>query len=1086
MVNTRHGIWLKHGDIPMNLLDGYQFIHRTHPHAVGQIRGTLDGTLWLWTGIALQRYSAGSWKSYPVPEVTSLGSLRRETTQNWQFMMNQPPRLSIKLGLAPLSRDQVLILLPDRVFEFDANRGTAVVILQARQTGLEHFWEIRDRKSGGVWITGRRGFGILCWAKDGNWHWSSDLAPPAGYSDFKELVEEDSGALLLTATARQRNTLLRFSGGKWRAIYSTESPILRGWPGTEGSVWLQDGSQIIDFSPGRVRPIEKLNALSGIVLAAQLEKDGKFWLASSQGVAHYSPPLWRAPAGHRQLDEVVNAITEDRNGRLWFASASALVSYDNQTWRTFPFPRGEQAWTVYTESLAALPDGRIAIRTTSQDLATFDPVTQRFGSIRHPEDRDIRLFVPHPEGLLVETCPRGDRTKFRLEIYDGREFRVILPKGSVRGGDDLRTVRLDRSGDLWAGYITGFGVYHHGQFVQQGPRQGYTDSGCFLVYEAPSGILYAGGREGLFVREGNRWRSLQTNLDRVRSIVTARDGTLWVASGSGVHRYRNGEWLSNGADEGLPSNVAYRVFEDSRGRIWAGTTRGISLFHPDADLDPPATAIPEDQNSHEAPAQGQVRMVFSGVDKWKQTLSERLLFSWRLNGGPWTPFSPDRFAALKRLSAGRRHFEVRSMDRNGNIDPHPAVFEFSVPPPWYRNPTFLVVAGLTLAAIIILLAFAILSYRQRGRLIAELHRKKRLESDRQAILEMVARRKPLPAIFQRISRSISVNCPGALSGVLGMSDGAVEIAADSALPKSFSRDLQAIRTSGIPFDDLWAILHRTASRHALAHCHFAPIRSGGDELLGAIAVFLRPGALAPIEVPIVTTISNLAGAAMDSARLYERLAHQAGHDALTGLPNRVTFEDRVQDALVQATQSGRQLAVFFLDLDRFKQINDSLGHRVGDLVLKDLTRRLSDVLPPGATLARIGGDEFTVLLQQRDEPSWVEHTANDMLAVVRSPFVIENHDLFISASIGISLFPRDGNDPAGLQRHADSAMYRAKLAGKNRYEFFSVEMEHSLNLLVGQPIMAAAAFQTAPVRRSVETSDQLALGIDALRVHERP
>jgi len=310
---------------------------------------------------------------------------------------------------------------------------------------------------------------------------------------------------------------------------------------------------------------------------------------------------------------------------------------------------------------------------------------------------------------------------------------------------------------------------------------------------------------------------------------------------------------------------------------------------------------------------------------------------------------------------------------------------------------------------------------------------------------MVARRKPLPVIFQRIARSISVNCPGALSGVLRMSDGAVEIAADSALPKPFTHDLEAIRTSGIRFDDLWTILHRTASRHGLAKCHFAPIRSGGDELLGAIVVFLRPGVHTPIEIPIVTTLGNLAGAAIDSARLYERLAHQAGHDALTGLPNRVTFEARVRDALVRAAQSGRKLAVFFLDFDHFKQINDSLGHRVGDLLLKQVTRRLSDVLPPGATVARIGGDEFTVLLQQRDEPSWVEHTANDMLAVVRSPFVIENHELFISASIGISLFPRDGDDPAGLQRHADSAMYRAKLSGKDRYEFFSAEMEPSLS-----------------------------------------
>jgi diguanylate cyclase (GGDEF)-like protein len=192
-------------------------------------------------------------------------------------------------------------------------------------------------------------------------------------------------------------------------------------------------------------------------------------------------------------------------------------------------------------------------------------------------------------------------------------------------------------------------------------------------------------------------------------------------------------------------------------------------------------------------------------------------------------------------------------------------------------------------------------------------------------------------------------------------------------------------------------------------------------------------------------MSNLAGAAIDSARLYERLAYQAGHDALTGLPNRLTFESALQDALAQARQEGLALAVFFLDLDRFKQINDSLGHRVGDLFLKHVARLLSDAIsrhagPRSAMLARIGGDEFTLLLWQQPDPSWVALTANRMLQALRAPCVIEGHDLVAGASIGISLFPRDGNNPADLQKHADSAMYRAKLQGKNRYEFFSAEM----------------------------------------------
>lgn len=1057
VLGTSHGVWFKHGHTAMNLLDGYQFILSTHPHAVGQMDGTADGTLWFWTGNTLQRFSGGTWNSYRVPEVTSLGSLRLDSTQHWQFVSNSDA-LNGKVGLAALSRERVLILVPDRVLEFDANRGRALPILSVEQTRLQRLVDIVPRKSGGAWITGRAGVGILWQVIDGGWVWASYARCPPGFADLRDLVEADNGDLLATATGSRGNSLFQFSRGRWREVYSNREPVLRGWPGVEGSVWIQDGDQILELADGRAHPVERQSSLAGILLSTEIERDGKFWVTSSQGAAHHTPPLWQTPAGIRHLNDVVNAITEDRTGRIWFAAGTALVSFDNQRWQTFPLPKGQQIWAIFTESLAELPDGKIALRTTSSNLVTFDPRTQQFAAVQHPEGRDIRLFVAHPEGLLVETYRPDNKSSFRLEIYDGHTFRTFLARASADRGDDLRSIHLDRAGNLWAGYITGFSVYprnsqgQHENFEAQTAEEGYTDKGCFQLYEAPSGVIYAGGRESFFVRDAkasgpNRkaWQFLHGGMDRTRSIIMARDGTLWVASGSGIHRYRNGIWLSNGAEEGLPSSVAYRVFEDSRGRIWAGTTSGISLYHPEADVDPPTTFISEEQNSHEAPADGQMRIEFSGTDKWKQTMTDRLLFSWRVDGGPWSPFVQSRFAGLKHLPVGQRRFEVRAMDRNGNIDARPAHFEFFVPPPWYRNQTFRIVAVISLACIFSLLAFAILSYRQRGLLIEELHRKKRLEADRQAILEMIARRKPLDVIFQRIARSIAVNCPGALSGVIRLIEGKLEVSEDASLPAAFAGEIQSIPVGGVEFDELWRDLHAAARRHSLTGCHFAPIRSGDDELLGAIAVYLRPtkelrvpaARQHKIELFVISGMSNLAGAAIDNYRLYERLAYQAGHDALTGLPNRLAFESTLRDALTEARQNGRLLAVFFLDLDRFKQINDSLGHRVGDLFLKQVACRLGGTLPAGATLARIGGDEFTLLLRQQDDPAWVEQTATGMLEALRAPCVIEGERLFAGASIGISLYPQDGDDPVSLQKHADAAMYRAKLSGKNRYEFYS-------------------------------------------------
>lgn len=1059
-------IWLQHGDLNMDLTDGYQLSQPTHPHAVGPLCGLPDGTLWLWTGSSLKRFSRGTWMTYSVPEVTGSGSLRLDSQQNWIFQSTRNPDLVGALGLAAVSRDRVLILLPDRILEFDAGRGSAAAILLSGQTRLGHFVEIHPGRSKGIWVTGRYGLGKLIAddatnASKGSWRWTPfSRPPPTGFSELTQFLEAGNGDLFVTAAVAQGNSVLRFSAGEWHTVYTSRSATLRGWPGNDGVVWLEDGGRILQLAAGQAQPVEKVNALAGVILAVRPEDDGSFLVGTSQGVARYSPPPWRPPVGLHQVDELVNAIIEDRQGRIWFAAASQLICLDGETWHTYPLPQGQQTWPVYTESMAALPDGTIAIRSIKDSPLTFDPRTGRFGVLKHPEGREIRLFVPHPEGMLVQSFVFGDRSRFRLEVYNGRTFRTIIEDNSMKGLEDVRTIRLDRSGDIWLGDTLDFAVYHKGKFQSQGAGQGYNDRGCFQVYQAPSGTLYAGGRDSVQIREGEKWRVIHSGLDRTRSILMARDGTLWVASGTGMHRYRDGNWLTNGADEGLPSSVAYRVFQDSRGRIWGATTRGIALYHPEADRDPPITFISEEQNSRQVSPAGDARLVFSGMDKWKQTPAERLLFSWRLDGGLWQPFSPDTSAAFHHLPVGSRRFEVRAMDRNGNIDPRPAEFTFSVVPPWYESRAFQVVAGLSFISIALLLVFAILSYRQRGLLIAELHRKKRLESERQAILEMVARRKPLQVIFQRIARSIAVTSPGTHAGVMRIGGAALRVAEGSPLPAPFIRELEAIPFVGMAFDELWSNLHLAASKQGLSGCHFAPIRSGGEELIGAIAVIRRPRATKPVDIPIVSTMSNLAGVAIDSARLYERLAFQAEHDALTGLPNRLMFESKLQEALEEARQNGSQVAVFFLDLDRFKQINDSLGHRAGDIFLKQVAQRLSDRIPVGQTLARIGGDEFTLVLREQPGTEWAEQTADRMLKALRAPIVVEGHNLFASASIGISVYPRDGEDHTTLQKRADVAMYRAKALGKNRFEFFSAEMDVSTATTMDmEPALRAALDQ---------------------------
>jgi diguanylate cyclase (GGDEF)-like protein len=183
--------------------------------------------------------------------------------------------------------------------------------------------------------------------------------------------------------------------------------------------------------------------------------------------------------------------------------------------------------------------------------------------------------------------------------------------------------------------------------------------------------------------------------------------------------------------------------------------------------------------------------------------------------------------------------------------------------------------------------------------------------------------------------------------------------------------------------------------------------------------------------------------ASDHRRSVERLQHDALHDALTGLPNRTLFLDRLEQALRRARRSTPDAgaAVLFLDLDRFKVVNDSLGHHAGDQLLQSVALRLDAALRPGDTVARIGGDEFTVLLELQDvtDPREATVVAERVLATLADPFPVADRDLHVSGSIGIAL-GRPDVDPEELIRDADVAMYRAKAEGKARHAVFDAHM----------------------------------------------
>jgi diguanylate cyclase (GGDEF)-like protein/PAS domain S-box-containing protein len=201
----------------------------------------------------------------------------------------------------------------------------------------------------------------------------------------------------------------------------------------------------------------------------------------------------------------------------------------------------------------------------------------------------------------------------------------------------------------------------------------------------------------------------------------------------------------------------------------------------------------------------------------------------------------------------------------------------------------------------------------------------------------------------------------------------------------------------------------------------------------------------------------------------EKLERRAHYDTLTGLPNRILFRDRLEQEMKHATTGGHSMALLFIDLDRFKEVNDLLGHDAGDALLAHAARRIAGCLRPGDTVARLGGDEFTVILTETREVAHVEQTAQQIVDVLRAPFRIGIEQVNISASIGITLYPGDGELPEELMRNADHAMYRAKSAGRNQLAFF-------------EPAMQVAAMRRLKLTHELRR----ALGANQFQLHFQP
>jgi diguanylate cyclase (GGDEF)-like protein/PAS domain S-box-containing protein len=351
--------------------------------------------------------------------------------------------------------------------------------------------------------------------------------------------------------------------------------------------------------------------------------------------------------------------------------------------------------------------------------------------------------------------------------------------------------------------------------------------------------------------------------------------------------------------------------------------------------------------------------------------------------------------------------------------------------------------------------------------VADITYAKLHETLQHKVLEALMQDKPLPEILTLICLEVEGLLKGVKMSVLRVSDNKMYPLACPSLPEHFSKSLEGIhigpkvgsagtaafsgepvRVNHIPTDPLWEDYRHMVEPMAFEVCWATPIKNRDSKVVGTFGFYSKQALhLSPFTQSMVDICTRLCTMAFEKCEFQERIQYLAHNDALTGLPNRAFFQSRLIEEATRACRQKTQIALHVIDLDRFKEVNDTLGHPVGDNVLRIVAKCMRDHAAPGDVLARLGGDEFVFLQVGVTLRLQAEARATHLVESIRTALSehFDNIGPKVGASVGFALFPEDAGTVDHLVRHADMALYRAKSDGRNRWRAFTNEMAQALN-----------------------------------------
>ncbi len=828
---------------------------------------------------------------------------------------------------------------------------------------------------------------------------------------------------------------------------------------------------------------------------------GQVWLASTRGLARFDPRTLQAasvPLAGLATDTALRSLTRDRHGDLWIGTQNqGLLHYRPGTGalRHYPYRAGDPGSLSHHVVHAVHVDrrGRVWIGTAG-GLDLLEPASGRIRHFRHVtdqpdslpgdlvrallEDADGALWVGGHSGLSRVLESADGRIRFRHPLdtaLAGAPVPVVFsmieaPRGVFWLGTDRGLLRFEPARQQVRGYGLSDGLQDlefnggaaltlaDGQLLFGGVRglnlfdpRRIQDS----RYLPPVRLLSARIGADAPADVGTLWQSSGLTVPDAAGILRLRIGALDYAAPAGIrYRYRmdgfDPDWVDNGALSEVtytrlpPGRYLFRAQASNRDGVW-----GAQELRVPVQVEPPLWRHPLALAGYGVLLLGllaalawqlhQRRRRERGYFAQIREREERLKLALWASGEQFWDYDLAR-GVLHRMRADDGSVHASEIGMQSQVEDEHEIHEEDLPRVRDRLKQHLRgEATLFLSEHRIRGRSGTWSWvRARGRVVErdasgralrvsgtarDISASRNAERERRVASEVLRSMSEAVAVCDRDFQFVSVN--PAFTRITGYGDTEV-IGRPTSLLDSSQHD-----------PEFYRLMREELERNGRWSGEMWQQRKDGDEFLCWIesSAVLDASGQRGFYVAVLSDITG-------KKRAEQELRYLANYDTLTSLPNRALLSERLSRAIVRARRQDSRIGVLFLDLDRFKDINDSLGHAAGDRILRATAARLQMTVGPQHTVARLGGDEFTVVLENLDAPEDAEKIAREIITAFEAPLDIDDHqDVSITPSIGISLYPDNAQVPTDLLKHADTAMYQAKAAGRRTYMRYTESMD---------------------------------------------